>query len=93
MAERGLSDRRRLLMCCSTCDDYQLVPGENDLLVDCPDCHAVKVTEFCIFHAETRLNVEGECPWCSREVKAAMARLVANSLRRRAAETAQEMAA
>lgn len=48
---------------CPTCNGYQLVPGPDGLLVDCPNCHANEVRAWCPRHS-IRLNEEGECRRC-----------------------------
>lgn len=52
---------------CSTCDDYQLIPGADGMLERCPDCLVAVVC--CPVHG--RAVVNGRCPSCGREASMA----------------------
>lgn len=53
-------------MACSTCDDYELVPGPDGFhLVRCPDC-----AFHCPVHGEP-IVVGGHCLGCLREANMA----------------------
>ena len=55
-------------MTCSTCDGYEFVPGDDDLLVSCPDCPP-KVR--CVVHGRI-VSGDGTCCDCRREVRRAL---------------------
>ncbi len=59
-------------MICSTCDDYQLVPGTDGLLIRCPDCAVM-----CPVHQEP---IAGRCPMCVLEVASGLAWMQRNPL-------------
>lgn len=59
--------RGPVVLTCSTCDDYRLVPGESGLLEGCPDCG-----ERCRVHGAVRV-VDSHCAACLGEVSLAEA--------------------
>lgn len=60
------------LLTCSTCDDYQLVPGPDGMLERCPDC-LHKTAERCPAHG--RSLRDKKCPECCYEAAVAIERI------------------
>lgn len=54
---------------CSTCEDYEFVPGPDGMLERCPDCYEAHRAR-CPVHGRRTSN--GKCRTCGREASLAI---------------------